>query len=311
MRPRPVSADHQAAVSRRLATLSAELASLRGSAPGGRATAPAPPYGTEGEPDLSEHTRVRSEPPDLLAGGVPLAPDEPAVPSALPVPGRHAHRRRRVTLLPSPAHLAVVAALVALGLGVTTWLLVGGRPREVAAPAVEATFSAATTDSSPTPVEPEGESAVGATTPAAEAGSEVTVDVAGKVRRPGIAVLPAGARVVDAIEAAGGARRGTDLSTLNLARVLLDGEQVLVGVEAPPPVAGLTSGGQAPAGALVNINVADQAELETLPGIGPVTAGAILAWRAEHGSFTSVEELVEVDGIGDATLARLAPLVTV
>jgi competence protein ComEA len=147
---------------------------------------------------------------------------------------------------------------------------------------------------------------------AAPAGT-VTVDVAGKVRRPGIAVLPAGARVVDALEAAGGARRGTDLSGVNLARVLVDGEQVVVGV--PAPASGLAPAAVpspgAPGTPLVNLNTADQTQLEALPEVGPVTAQSILSWREEHGGFTSVDELLEVDGIGDATLEQLAPYVTV
>jgi competence protein ComEA len=101
-----------------------------------------------------------------------------------------------------------------------------------------------------------------------------------------------------------------DLASLNLARPVVDGEQILVGVAPAPGVAG-TLGSSAPTGeTLVNLNSADQPTLETLPGVGPVTAEAILAWRTEHGGFTSVDELLEVDGIGEATLADLAPLVT-
>jgi competence protein ComEA len=148
--------------------------------------------------------------------------------------------------------------------------------------------------------------------PTAPSAASVVVDVSGKVRRPGIATLPAGSRVVDALEAAGGARRGVRLGSLNLARVLTDGEQIVVGVPAPPGVAASaasapTSGAAIP---MVNINTASQAELEELPGIGPVTAQSILRFRAENGTFTAVEELLEVSGIGDATLAKLAPYVT-
>ncbi len=299
MRPRPPSDDHQATVARRLASLSAELAAMRPSSSEPGPAADASPVGTwedgvtpSADP-LSEHTRIRETAPRVLAR--PLEVREP---------GKH-RERRRATLLPSPTHLAVLAAVVAVGMGLTTWLLVGGRAREVTPPPVEATFSAATAHDSAQ--DPPGEASE-ASVPSAE----VTVDVAGKVRRPGIAVLPSGSRVVDAIAAAGGARRGVDLSQLNLARVLVDGEQILVGLPAPTGVADLAgSGPPGPTGALVNINTADQATLETLPGVGPVTAGAILAWRADHGAFTAVEELVEVDGIGEATLATLAPLVTV
>lgn len=138
----------------------------------------------------------------------------------------------------------------------------------------------------------------------------MVVDVAGKVRRPGIAVLPAGSRVVDALEAAGGPRRGVDLTGLNLARPLVDGEQVLVGVAPVPGVAGTLTSPAPAGGSLVNLNSADLAALDTLPGVGPVTAEAIVSWREDNGGFTSVEELLEVDGIGEATLEDLAPLVT-
>ncbi len=148
----------------------------------------------------------------------------------------------------------------------------------------------------------------------AGAGGSIVVDVSGKVRRPGIATLPAGSRVVDAVEAAGGARRGVALGALNLARVLTDGEQILVGVPQPAGVA--PSAASAPSGQgagtipMVNINTADQATLEELPGIGPVTARSILDFRTERGTFTAVDELLEVSGIGDATLAKIAPYVT-
>ncbi len=153
--------------------------------------------------------------------------------------------------------------------------------------------------------------------------AEVVVDVAGKVRRPGLAVLPVGSRVADALAAAGGARPGVDLTSLNLARVLVDGEQLLVGVAASPGVTGPVgapggggpggpAGGAGPApGGLVNLNTADEALLDTLPGVGPVTAAAIVAWRTEHGGFSAVDQLLDVNGIGEVTLAELTPLVTV
>jgi competence protein ComEA len=137
------------------------------------------------------------------------------------------------------------------------------------------------------------------------------VDVAGRVRRPGIAVLRQGARVIDALRAAGGARPGVDLGGLNLARVLNDGEQVVVG---QPTVAGpvaSASGSEPPVTGLVNINTADETTLESLPEVGPVTAQAIITWRSRNGGFSSVDQLLDVDGIGDATLAQLTPFVTI
>jgi competence protein ComEA len=120
--------------------------------------------------------------------------------------------------------------------------------------------------------------------------------------------------VVDALEAAGGPRPGVDLTGLNLARVLVDGEQVVVGVAAPSGAAADAvppSGGPSGPATLVNLNTATEAELDNLPDVGPVTAASILQWRDQHGGFTSVDELLEVDGIGEVTLGKLAPYVTV
>lgn len=203
-----------------------------------------------------------------------------------------------------PAQLSLVAVLVAVGLAVTCWWVVRGDPRTVASPVTPDPVAGLATPVASAAPEP-------APSVSASAGGSVTVDVAGKVRRPGIVVLGLGARVVDALEAAGGARRGVDLSSVNLARVLVDGEQLLVGLPSVGGVAGAAVPTAGSGGPLVNLNTATQTELETLPDVGPVTAEAILAWRSEHGGFTAVEELLEVDGIGDATLATIAPHVTV
>ncbi|MGB7982904.1 MAG: ComEA family DNA-binding protein, partial [Candidatus Nanopelagicales bacterium] len=134
------------------------------------------------------------------------------------------------------------------------------------------------------------------------------VHVAGEVRKPGVVRLPAGARVQDAVEAAGGLRRGADLGGTNLARLVADGERIEVG-GSEPSVAG--DGNSAPAGAPLDLNTATAEHLDALPGVGPVTAAKILAWRTEHGRFTVVDELAEVPGIGPKTLAELRPLVRV
>lgn len=123
---------------------------------------------------------------------------------------------------------------------------------------------------------------------------EVIVHVVGKVAEPGIVELPAGSRVIDAIEAVGGARNDKALESVNLARIVVDGEQIVVGA----PAAGGGDG-------KVSINAADAAALEQLPGVGPVIAERIVAWRTENGPFRSVAELAEISGIGPAMIERI------
>jgi competence protein ComEA len=157
------------------------------------------------------------------------------------------------------------------------------------------------------------------------AGGEIVVDVSGKVRRPGIHRLPAGSRVADALRAAGGVRPGTDTDGLNRARFLVDGEQVLVG--GPGPGAGAGAGGAmggsavtgaagvagaasgAVPGAPVVLSTATLEQLDTLPGVGPVLAQHIIDYRTRNGGFRSVDELREVNGIGDRRFADLRDLV--
>lgn len=145
----------------------------------------------------------------------------------------------------------------------------------------------------------------------------VVVDVVGQVRTPGVVSLPLGSRVRDAVSAAGGTLPGADLAAINSARVLVDGEQVRVPKpgEVPPVRAGSGDGGAGGAtgasSALVDLNTADLAALDTLPGVGPVLAQRILDWRAEHQRFSTVDELGEVSGIGEKLLAQLRPKVTV
>lgn len=160
------------------------------------------------------------------------------------------------------------------------------------------------------------------------AGPSIVVDVGGKVRNPGIQQLPAGSRVADALRAAGGVRPGANTAGLNRARLLADGEQVLVGVPAPavgvgpgaaPGAApGTGGGGAAGAGGTVagaapttpvSLNTATVEQLDTLPGVGPVLARHIIDYRAQHGGFRSIDELREVNGIGDRRFAELRNLV--
>ncbi|QZA33387.1 helix-hairpin-helix domain-containing protein [Hydrogenibacillus sp. N12] len=152
----------------------------------------------------------------------------------------------------------------------------------------------------------------------AEAGPEIVVDVKGAVARPGVYRLPAGARVFEALEAAGGLLPEADVDRVNRAAVLADG----VVVNVPKKGEAAEAGGSSPAGsdaglgaagrpAKVNLNTADAALLQTLPGIGPTRAQAIIAYREEHGPFRDVTELKNVSGIGPKTLERLLPYVTV
>ncbi|HET9381777.1 MAG TPA: ComEA family DNA-binding protein [Streptomyces sp.] len=152
----------------------------------------------------------------------------------------------------------------------------------------------------------------------ATAGAEIVVDVTGKVRDPGIHRLPAGSRVADALRAAGGVRPGTKTDSLNRARFLVDGEQVIVGAGpgggsagAPgvPGAAGASGTvGQAPM-APVSLSTATVGQLDTLPGVGPVLAQHIVDYRTQHGGFRSVDELREVTGIGERRFADLRDLV--
>ena len=160
-----------------------------------------------------------------------------------------------------------------------------------------------------------GASAAGVPGAAGTAAAQIVVDVSGKVREPGIHRLPAGSRVADALRAAGGVRPGTNTDGLNRARFLVDGEQVIVGSPAAVPGAASGAGtggavvaGTAPAGP-VSLNTATVDQLDTLPGVGPVLAQHIIDYRTQHGGFRSVDELREVNGIGDRRFADLRNLV--
>jgi len=139
--------------------------------------------------------------------------------------------------------------------------------------------------------------------------AELYVHVSGAVRAPGLYVLPQGARVVDAIAAAGGFAEDADRDAVNLARIVTDGEQLPVPRvgEAPAAEAGAGAG----ADGRLNLNTADAAQLEELPRIGPALADRIIAWRDDNGRFTSVDDLLAVPGIGDKMLSSLRDLVTV
>jgi competence protein ComEA len=151
--------------------------------------------------------------------------------------------------------------------------------------------------------------ATGASSDAA-ADDDVVVQVVGQVRRPGLVTLPRGSRVADAVAAAGGLVRGGSSGGLNLARVLADGEQIVVSPDAVAAPAPASSDGGATS-VVVDLNTATASDLDTLPGVGPVMAARILDWRTAHGRFTSVDQLREVSGIGARTFERLRPHVRV
>ncbi|WP_433288522.1 helix-hairpin-helix domain-containing protein [Pseudonocardia sp. CA-142604] len=148
----------------------------------------------------------------------------------------------------------------------------------------------------------------------------LVVSVSGRVQRPGLVEVPAGARVADVLHAAGGALPGTDLAGVNLARRVVDGEQVAVGVPpAPDAVPAAGAGGPVPPGpprpgvppGRVDLNTATVEQLDVLPGVGPVTAQRIIEWRTRHGRFARVEQLREIEGIGERRFAQLRELVKV
>ena len=154
----------------------------------------------------------------------------------------------------------------------------------------------------------------GPAAPSSAASTLLVVDVAGKVRKPGVYRLPSGARVDDAVRAAGGFLSGVDPVTVNLARKLVDGEQVLIGVPGGGAAAGPGPGTAPAPGAAsgpLDLNSATLSQLDGLPGVGPALAQRILDWRAQHGRFDSVDQLNGVSGIGDSKFADLKPLVAV
>lgn len=232
----------------------------------------------------------------------------------------------------APGRLAAVAVLVlliaagaVLG-GRVLWLRATSEPQPADPPGAAATSSTGLqgTPRSSDRLAAQRTGSPGGATSAAP--STILVHVVGQVKRPGVVTLQPGARVREALKAAGGARSSADLGRLNLARPVADGEQLAVpkpGEKITPapgpagPGASATGGGTSSAGPgaqpaePVNVNQADATALEALPGVGPVLAGRIVQWRTDNGPFTAVDELSEVSGIGEKMLAQLRPLVIV
>ncbi|MCI2416318.1 ComEA family DNA-binding protein [Saccharopolyspora sp. K220] len=179
--------------------------------------------------------------------------------------------------------LVLVAAAVLVGLFVVSWT---SRSTAEPAPPLVAPPPLPTTTAAP---------------------PELVVSVVGRVVRPGLVTVSPGDRVADAVAAAGGPVPDTDLVGLNLARRLVDGEQLYVAVPAPPQAQSGQPGGDGK----IDLNTATEEQFDELPGIGEVTAKRIVQWRAEHGRFDSVEQLREVGGIGDSRFSRLRELVRV
>lgn len=255
----------------------------------------------------------------LRASAGEEAPLPPAPAAGEPVPETGARLRFASALALDRRAVAGLTILLLFAVGYAVqhfWL---GRPEAVPVPAMVAAS-----------VEPSAAipAARPAVVPAEESAAPVAlvVDVGGRVRAPGLHTLPGGSRVADALRAAGGALPEADTGSLNLARLLTDGEQILVGEQGAGVAAGAGAGagagavpvsgavsGAGPPGALtprppVSLNRATLEQLDALPGVGPTLAQRILAYRAAHGSFRSVDQLRQVSGIGARTYAELRPL---
>jgi competence protein ComEA len=224
--------------------------------------------------------------------------------AALPLGGVSSWLARRgVRLDPGLRGAAAIGCAVLIVALVVGWWVLSNRPHAVtvssSSPSVTALSTASASATAPLSA---GPTAV-----------PVVVDVVGKVRHPGVFRLPAGSRIDDALRAAGGALRGVDMTTLNLARKVTDGEQIAVGVNGATETAPAASGAvRTPASSgPVDLNTAGAEQLDALPGVGPVLAQRIVEWRTAHGRFDSIDQLREVSGIGDSKFNDLRPLVTV
>jgi competence protein ComEA len=224
----------------------------------------------------------------------------------------------RVRADPGRAGAIALAAIAAIAVLVTVFTLMREQPAPVMSAKLPPVDMAATASRGPSPG------------PSTRPDQPVVVSVVGLVHTPGLVTLPPGARIADALKAAGGSTDGADTSGLNMARQVEDGEQIVVGmapIKGQPAVLGSSvspgSAAPRPSGsatprpgkgaptAPINLNTATVEQLDTLPGVGPVRAAAIVAWRSANGKFTSVDQLGKVDGIGPGRLEKLRPLVRV
>lgn len=245
-----------------------------------------------GQPPLGAPRRAADEPAPTEAEPPAAAPEQPPVEPKVTTQGPW----RRFGAAVTPRHAAVVGLLLVAAVVVTIFAL--GRS---AATEVQLTPEAV----AETPA---------AATPSPSVPTLLRVHVGGAVAEPGVVQVPAGSIVQDAIAAAGGLTAEADPASLNLAAPVSDGMQILIGTVDEPlgeieTDQAADGGGGSSTDGVVDLNTATQAELEELPGVGPVMAAAILAWREENGKFGSVEELQEISGIGPKTYEKLAPLV--
>jgi competence protein ComEA len=211
--------------------------------------------------------------------------------------------------------LTGIALVVALALGVV--VVMHHRSAGSAAYAGASWPGSADPDPSAAAGSSASSTSTGSSSAAPTSSDSIVVDVGGRVRRPGLVTLPPGSRVADAIAAAGGALRRKDVATTDLAAKVGDGQLLLIGPTASggtATAAGASGGGSATDGsgssAPVSLSSADLTTLETLPGVGPVTAQKIVDWRTAHNGFTSIEQLQQVPGIGPAHYAEVEALVT-
>jgi competence protein ComEA len=265
------------------------------------------------QPLASLHRRLRPNEPEDSAPTDDDADDEIEVPSWIPDghPQRGAGWLAAIRADPGRSGGIALAVIAVVAVLITVFTLMRDDPPPVVSaklPPVEMVSSTAAR-------------------PSADPNQPVVVSVVGLVTKPGLVTLAPGARIADAVSAAGGAIDGADTLGLNLARHLADGEQIVVGIGTPagqPAALGSSVSGGPPAASdspaapgkgtpaePVDLNTATVEQLDALPGVGPVTAAAIVAWRDANGKFSSVDQLGDVDGIGPARLDKLRALVRV
>ncbi len=257
------------------------------------------------------------EAPDAAVPGDPADddPDDASAPVPSWVPEGSARGRQWLTAVrtdPGRAGGLALAVIALLAVLITVFTLVRSQPAPVMSANLPPVREPAKTSSPGSPAPPAPE-------------QDVVVSVVGLVNQPGLVTVAPQARVADAVQAAGGPLTGADTLGLNLARRVADGEQIVVGIATPAgrrPALGSSAGaapsapaptvGESPAPASpVDLNSATAEQLEALPGVGPVMAAAIRAWRQANGPFAGVDQLGEVDGIGPARLEKLRSLVRV